>query len=231
MERESSKECSVFFLWRKGSFSSRSRPLRNLILFSSWWSKWSVLKSNQGSNVFAEFSGTFCTLWPRKLRFEREFMYLWMFHRRVIHFSSAPKKIYKIRPDLRWILCWILPYVQPILLALTDLQSRECYANCFKGLTFRILSKNVQEMASLSIVLNFFIHKISSKHDRDTTASKLNLSLMHLKWHASLLRRCRQILYNCYFQVQFLDTFRYTANEFHSKISFTVYSRLLIWEF
>ena len=28
-----------------------------------------VLKRDQGSGVFAEFSGTFCTLWPRKLRF------------------------------------------------------------------------------------------------------------------------------------------------------------------
>ena len=36
-------------------------------------------------------------------------------------------------------------------------------------------------MASLfSIVLSLYIHKISSKHDRDTTASKLNLSLMLL---------------------------------------------------
>ena len=156
-------------------------------------------------------------------------MYLWMFHRRVIHFSSALKKIYKMRPDFRWILCWILPYAQPILLAWTDPRSRECYANYFKGLTFRILNKNFQEMASRSIVLNLFIHKISSKHDRDTIASKLNLML--LKWHASLLRRCRQILYNCCFQVQFLDTFRYTANEFNSKMSFTVYSRLLIWKF
>ncbi|CAH3125860.1 unnamed protein product [Porites lobata] len=35
MERESSKECSDFFLWRKGSFSSRNRPSRNSTLFSS----------------------------------------------------------------------------------------------------------------------------------------------------------------------------------------------------
>ena len=36
-------------------------------------------------------------------------------------------------------------------------------------------------MASLfSIVLSLYIHKISSKHDRDTTASKLNLSVMLL---------------------------------------------------
>ena len=31
-------------------------------LFSSRWSAWSVLKCHQGSEVFAEFSGTFCTL-------------------------------------------------------------------------------------------------------------------------------------------------------------------------
>ena len=52
MERESSKECSVFFLWRKGSFSSRNRPLRNSTLFSSRWNARSVLKCNQGSKVF-----------------------------------------------------------------------------------------------------------------------------------------------------------------------------------
>ena len=69
MERESSKDCSAFFSWRKGSFSSRNRPSRNSTLFSSRRSPWSVLKCNQVSEVFAEFSGTFCTLWPRQLRF------------------------------------------------------------------------------------------------------------------------------------------------------------------
>ena len=47
-------------------------------------------------------------------------------------------------------------------------------------------------MASLSVVFVFFvwfwislfIHKISLKHDGDTTASKLNLSLMPLTLHA-----------------------------------------------
>ena len=69
MERESSKECSAFFLWRKGSFSSRNHPSRNSTLFSSRRSAWSVLKCNQDREVFAEFSGTFWTLWPRQLRF------------------------------------------------------------------------------------------------------------------------------------------------------------------
>ena len=69
IEREISKECSVFFLWGKESFSSRNRPSKNSTLFSSRRSTWSDLKCNQGSGVSAEFSGTFCTLWPRQLNF------------------------------------------------------------------------------------------------------------------------------------------------------------------
>ena len=46
MERESSKDFLAFFLWRKGSFSSRNRPSRNSTLFSSRRSAWSVLKCN-----------------------------------------------------------------------------------------------------------------------------------------------------------------------------------------
>jgi len=59
MERESSEKCSAFFLWRKGSFSSRNHPLRNSTVLSSQQSAWSVLKCNQGGEVFAGFSGTF----------------------------------------------------------------------------------------------------------------------------------------------------------------------------
>ena len=38
-----------------------------------------------------------------------------------------------------------------------------------------MLNKKFQETTSLSIVLSLFIHKISTKHDRYTTASKLTL--------------------------------------------------------
>ena len=65
-------------------------------------------------------------------------------------------------------------------------------------------------MASLSIVLNLFIRKISSKHDRDYNIQaefKLNASHIHYTHH--FLRRC---------QGQVLDTFRNAANEFYSKI-------------
>ena len=167
MERESSKECSAFFLWRKGSFSSRNRPSRNSTLFSSRRSAWSVLKCNQGTEVFAEVSGTFCTLWPRQLRFWKG-IYVFVNASETFYkfFSSALKKNYKMCPDLRWILCWILPCAQPILLARTDPRSRY-FPNCFKGLTFWILNKNYQETASRSIILTLLIRKISSKHDRD----------------------------------------------------------------
>ena len=38
--------------------------------------------------------------------FEREYMYLQMFHRRLIHFLfRAKEKLEEMHPDLRWILC------------------------------------------------------------------------------------------------------------------------------
>ena len=80
--------------------------------------------------------------------------------------------------------------------------------------------KNFQETASLSIVWSLFIHKISSKHDRDyNTQAEFKLNASHIHYAHYILRK---------FQVQFLDTFRYAANEFFSQIFFTVYSRLLI---
>ena len=59
------------------------------------------------------------------------------------------------------------------------------------------MNKYFHEITSLSIVLSLFLHNISSKHDRETTAS--------------LLRRRWQIVKNFYFHFQFLDTFRYEA--------------------
>ena len=91
LERECSKECSFFFLWRKGSFSSRNGPSTNLTLFSSRRSAWSVLKCNQGSEVFAEFSGTFCTLWAKKITFLKENICIYKCFIDVLYiFSSAP---------------------------------------------------------------------------------------------------------------------------------------------
>ena len=39
-------------------------------------------------------------------------------------FSSALKKDYKMRPDLRCILCWILPCAQPIRIHVPDSVTR-----------------------------------------------------------------------------------------------------------
>ena len=80
------------------------------------------------------------------------------------------------------------------------------------------MKKKFQETASLCIVLSLFIHKISSNHDRDYNIQAEFNSHIHYTAH-HFLRRC---------QVQVLDTFRSSANEFYSKILFTVYSRLNI---
>ena len=70
MERESSKECSVSFLWTNESFSLWNCLSRNSTLFSTrrigalglFW-------TNQGSEVSEDTWGTFCTLWSKKSSF------------------------------------------------------------------------------------------------------------------------------------------------------------------
>ena len=85
------------------------------------------------------------------------------------------------------------------------------------------MNKHFQETASLSIIFSLFIQKNIklAQNAIVTTTSKLNLILnaSHIHYTHDFLRRC---------QVKVLDTFRYAANEFYSKIFFTVYSRLLI---
>ena len=62
------------------------------------------------------------------------------------------------------------------------------------------MNKNFQETASLSIVLSLVIHKISSKHDRDTTATASKLA--ELKFKAS------HIHYTHYFCEDFRFSFK-----------------------
>ena len=69
-------------------------------MFSLRRSAWSVLKCNQGSDVLAEFSGTFC---QDNYVFEREFMYFEMFHRRFIIFSLR-----RLREKLAFAI-WMIP--------------------------------------------------------------------------------------------------------------------------
>ena len=67
MERESSKECSVSFLWTNESFSLWNCLSRNPTLFSTrrigalglFW-------TNQGSEVSEDTWGTFRTLWSKE---------------------------------------------------------------------------------------------------------------------------------------------------------------------
>ena len=56
--------------------------------------------------VFADFSGTFFTLWSKKINvFEREFMYVKIFHKCFINFVIGTKENLQKAPGLRWILC------------------------------------------------------------------------------------------------------------------------------
>ena len=72
MERKSSKDCPVSFLWTNESFSLWNCLSRNSPLFSTqrigplglFWTK-------QGSEVSEDTRGTFCALWSKKSTFLR----------------------------------------------------------------------------------------------------------------------------------------------------------------
>ena len=82
------------------------------------------------------------------------------------------------------------------------------------------MNKNFQETAYRSIILSLFIHKISSKHDRNyNIQAEFKLKCFSHSLHASLFAKMSG---------SDLDTFRYAANEFYLKIFFAVYSRLLL---
>ena len=79
----------------------------------------------RAAKFLLDFQVLFALYGQENYVFEREFMYFSMFHRRLIFFfSSAQKKNYKVRPDFRWILCWILSCAQP---------------NCVNGSTIQIV--------------------------------------------------------------------------------------------
>ena len=90
------KERSGFFSWMKGSFSSRNRPSRNSTLFSSRRSAWSVLNATKAA-IFRYILHPMA----KKITFLKGNLCMYI----VTFFSSAQKKNYKMRPDLRWILC------------------------------------------------------------------------------------------------------------------------------
>ena len=91
MERESSKEWSVYFLWTDESFSLWNCLSRNSTLFSKGRiGALGLFWTNQGSEVSEDTWGTFRTLWSRKSSFlKRNFVFIkvsWTFstfwHRR-----------------------------------------------------------------------------------------------------------------------------------------------------
>ena len=123
-ERESSKECSLFFLLTKESFAVRNCPSKNSTLFSS----------RRGLACFENMQPGKKSLW-RIFRYISYFVVMKIIFLKtnlcicklfidvLFILTSALKKNYKMLPDLRLILCWILPCAQPIFLAWTDPRS------------------------------------------------------------------------------------------------------------
>ena len=182
MERESSKEWSVFFLWRKGlSFYSREF---NLVFFTVE----RIFKTDQSMRR--------CFGWitqPRKRRFCRIFRYI---------LNSMVKKITLLKGNLCNYKCFIGALISTFFVRWLQNAPRFwdrfcaefCHVLCrfylrwwmhdpdnltliaLKDYLFGFWKKDFQVTASPAIVLSLFIiHKISLKHDSDTSASKLSL--------------------------------------------------------
>ena len=70
---------------------------------------------------------------------------------------------------------------------ITFLKGNLCIFKCFIDvLQIFLFNKNFQETASLSIVLSLFTHKISSKHDRDYSASHIHSDSLHASLSAKM---------------------------------------------
>ena len=127
MERESSKECSVSFLWTNESFSLWNCLSRNSTLFSTrrigalgfFW-------TNQGREVSEDTWGTFCTLWSEKSTFlKRNFCFYKSFMDVFYILTSAWNKNHKM-----CIWNWFFAMCLTDLLAWMQWFNLS-YANCF----------------------------------------------------------------------------------------------------
>ena len=90
---------------------------------------------------------------------------------------------------LIWDLCWIIfaMYSADFTCSLNGSSSQVCVTRiAFRDQYLGFQIKIFREIISLSVVVCSFIDNISSKHDPETTASKLNLMLLTLI-HASRL--------------------------------------------
>ena len=143
MERKSSKECPVSFLWTNESFSL----WHCLSRIGSDRSDWLVL-NQQDSEVSEDTWGTFRTLWLKKTTFLKGNFCILMVSWTVFYILiSAWKKNHKI-----CIWNWFFAMCS------TDLTGVN--ANCFLGLTCGFLNKNFQEIKLFICHCSF--HNISS---------------------------------------------------------------------
>ena len=93
MERKSSKECSVSFLWTNESFFLWICISRNSTLFSTWWiGALGLFWTNQGSKVSEDTWGTFHTLWSKKSTFLKRNFCIYKCFKDLFYILTSPWK-------------------------------------------------------------------------------------------------------------------------------------------
>ena len=146
MERESSKECSVSFLWTNESFSLWNCLSRSSTLFSTRGiGALGLFGTKQDSEASEDTRGTFFTLWSKKSTFlEENFCIYKGFMDMFLHFDISVKEKPKMCVWNWFFAMWStdLTCVNATIYLLFNL----CYAYCFLGLTYGFLNKIFQEI-------------------------------------------------------------------------------------
>ena len=126
MERESSIECSVSFLWANESFSLWNCLSKNLT------GSLTCFEPTKAARILKKLEVHSVLYGQGKYIFKREFLYLQTFYRRFLHFDISVKE----KPQnvhLKLIFCHALSRFN--LGSRTDPRSSFCYSNCLLGLT------------------------------------------------------------------------------------------------
>ena len=165
MERESSKECSVSFLWTNESFSLLNGLSRNSTLFSSRLIRalrlfWRVFEPTEAARFLKKLEVHFVYSMIRESTFFKgKFLYIYKGFMNIFYILTSAWK------NMHFKLIF-LPCAQSIILSYP--RSSKCYAICFLGLTYGFWNKNFQ-------VIKLFICHCSFKTLAQNTIVRLQI--------------------------------------------------------
>ena len=223
MERESSKECSVSFLWTNKRFCAMKLS-RNSTLFSTWRiGALGLFWTNQGGEVSEDTWGTFCTLWSEKSTFLKRNFCIYKGFMDVLYIFDIIVKQKPQNVHLKLIFCRVLDWFN-----LSERNDLTCLMQI--ALTYGILNKNFQEIKLFTCHCSFI-----------TLAQKTTTRLQMVRFLQTLRRALSwiktEVLFLYMFCIELLFIFSFITChsrflqcvEFKDFCSFAMYSVLFFF--